>query len=165
MCTTLSEKWASAGKWNGREHGVWEQREMKRMIANIVWTETARPIVCRRRRLLAQLARTKTALLSKISSRKMAAFQMHGIWPMNSEQRRRICYGVNLFLLSCPHLALMAKKCFEFYVLGGWMKMFKTILKPFDSQVMVPYEYISTDIYASKKSKIWWQFTENKTGL
>ena len=40
MCTTLSEKWASAGKWNGREHGVWEQREMKRMIANIVWTET-----------------------------------------------------------------------------------------------------------------------------
>ena len=84
----------------------------------------------------------------------MAAFQMHGIWPMNSEQRRRICYGVNLFLLSCPHLALMAKKCFEFYVLGGWMKMFKTILKPFDSQVMVPYEYISTDIYASKKVTI-----------
>ena len=33
------------------------------------------------------------------------------------------------------------------------MKMFKTILKPFDSQVMVPYEYISTDMYASKKSK------------
>ena len=31
------------------------------------------------------------------------------------------------------------------------MKMFKTILKPFDSQVMVPYEYISTDVYASKK--------------
>ena len=55
---------------------------------------------------------------------------------------------------SCPHLALMAKKCFEFYVLGGWMKMFKTILKPFDSQVMVPYEYISTDIYASKKVTI-----------
>ena len=69
------------------------------------------------------------------------------------QSRRRICYGVNLFLLSCPHLALMAKKCFEFYVLGGWMKMFKTILKPFDSQVMVPYEYISTDIYASKKVK------------
>ena len=34
------------------------------------------------------------------------------------------------------------------------MKMFKTILKPFDSQVMVPYEYISTDIYASKKVTI-----------
>ena len=33
------------------------------------------------------------------------------------------------------------------------MKIFKTILKPFDSQVMVPYEYISTDIYASKKVK------------
>ena len=32
--------------------------------------------------------------------------------------------------------------------------MFKTILKPFDSQVMVPYEYISTDIYASKKVTI-----------
>ena len=32
--------------------------------------------------------------------------------------------------------------------------MFKTILKPFDSQVMVPYEYISADIvYASKNVK------------
>ena len=112
MCTTLSEKWASAGKWNGREHGVWEQREMKRMIANIVWTETARPIVCRRRHrrspsycLLAQLARTKTALLSKISSRKMAAFQMHGIWPMNSEQKKNMLWGQSLsFALPPPGL-------------------------------------------------------------
>ena len=36
-----------ARAWNGREHGVWEQREMKRMIANIVlndYRETDRQI-------------------------------------------------------------------------------------------------------------------------
>ena len=70
---------------------------------------------------------------------------------MNSEQKKNMLWGQSLFFWACPHLALMAKKCFEFYVLGGWMKMFKTILKPFDSQVMVPYEYLSTDVYASKK--------------
>ena len=118
VALSKAENW----EWNGREHGVWEQHEMKRMIANIVWNETWLSSEWPPARLALQSSKTleqpdKDKLLSKISSSKWLHFKCmeYGQWI----QSRILCCSVlwGQFLRG-----LNGKKMLEFYTswVGEW---------------------------------------------
>ena len=120
-CTGLHWAKLRTGEWNGREHGVWEQREMKRMIANIVlnWDVAERAQATKsgggaavKQCWVFRTAGQRQAIEQNLI-KEMAAFQMHGIWPMNSEQK-------NMLFCAMGSISgnLMAKKCLNFIHLG-----------------------------------------------
>ena len=118
-CTGLHWAELRAGEWNGREHGVWEQHEMKRMIANIVWNETWLSSEWPPARLSSKtlVQPDKDKLLSKISSSKWLHFKCmeYGQWI----QSRILCCSV---LWDQSLRGLNGKKMLEFYTswVGEW---------------------------------------------
>ena len=147
-CTELRACSSSRARaWNGREHGVWEQREMKRMIANIVWTETwphtggseRRRDLRTEQRLGCFNCRTKTSYWAKSHQGNGC---ISNAWNMANEFRAEeyavLCYGVNLGELN-------GEKMLEFYTswVGEWSidKIVpKAILKSFGQKSSLIYK-------------------------
>ncbi len=80
-------------------HTVLNSREMKRMMANIVWTKSRTDTQSEHRKSHHELFEGNP---SSLQQQQQAAFQMHGIWPKNLEQNthtfrirlmpRRLCW-------------------------------------------------------------------------